>query len=323
MAKDVVYTNGVIAVREQSLLGGKISKLCEATADEAFRSVVESGFGRGADAQSVLEFEKLLFADGRELDAFIREYAPTPADSAYFLVPRDFHNAKAAFKAIYADGNFKEMQAPAGLIDADEIYAAIKENDFTSLYDGLKEACEDASELFSDEDKPVTGTKLGVLFESAKNKRLLKVCGKNGFLKKLITARADMTNILTAMRVKTPECAAENFVSGGTVGFEKLQKLTGAEPERAAALFDGTPYADFVKACLEAKAEGKPCTKAELMRDNLETDFLGAHRYELKKSQPFLYYVLRRRAENANLRIIFVCLMAGMDEADVKARLRG
>ena len=95
------------------------------------------------------------------------------------------------------------------------------------------------------------------------------------------------------------------------------------EAEKAARAFDGTQYADFVKTCFADKTEGKPCAQAELMRDNLETDFLGAHKYELKKSQPFLYYVLRRRAENANLRIIFVCLMAGMDEGDIKSRLRG
>lgn len=58
------------------------------------------------------------------------------------------------------------------------------------------------------------------------------------------------------------------------------------------------------------------------MRDNLEIDFLAAKKYELKSTQPFLYYVLRRRAENSNLRILFVCLLAGMSEGDIKRRLR-
>lgn len=324
MARDVVYTNGVIAVKEQSLLGAKLNKLCEGSADEAFRAVIESGFGKGAEAQSVFGYENLLSADERDLDLFIREYAPTAADEAYFLVPRDFHNAKAAIKANYATGDFDEMKAPSGLIPAEQILSCVKENDFSPLYDGLRQACEGAAALFSEErETKATGAEIGIIFENAKNQRLLKVCARNRFLKKLIQTKADMTNILTAMRAQTPEYALNNYVSGGKLSFDKLQLLMENEAEKAARAFDGTPYADFVKICFADKTEGKPCAQAELMRDNLETDFLGAHKYELKKSQPFLYYVLRRRAENANLRIIFVCLMAGMDEGEIKSRLRG
>ena len=63
-------------------------------------------------------------------------------------------------------------------------------------------------------------------------------------------------------------------------------------------------------------------TEAERGLDSLETRLLAEHRYELKKTQPFLYYVFRRRAENANLRIVFVCLLAGMEERQIKSRLR-
>ena len=40
------------------------------------------------------------------------------------------------------------------------------------------------------------------------------------------------------------------------------------------------------------------------------------------RNQPFLYYVFRRRAENADVRILFVCLLAGMKDYEIKARLR-
>ena len=85
---------------------------------------------------------------------------------------------------------------------------------------------------------------------------------------------------------------------------------------------DGTGYEKFLEICLEDKKNGLPLTRAELIRDNLEIDFLAERKYELKRTQPFLYYVLRRRAENANLRILFVCLLSGMNESDIKKRLR-
>ena len=50
--------------------------------------------------------------------------------------------------------------------------------------------------------------------------------------------------------------------------------------------------------------------------------FFSRIKYELKNTQPFLYYVYRRRIENANVRILFVCLLAGLSETDIKKRLR-
>ena len=151
---------------------------------------------------------------------------------------------------------------------------------------------------------------------------LAKSCAKNLTLKKLLAQKADMTNILTALRSQSAQQAEKNYVAGGRLKAEKINALFEVDGEKRERLLDGTGYANFLKTCLEAKAEGKPLTEAELMRDNAECDYLSANRYALKRSQPFLYYVLRRRAENANVRILFVCLLAGMDEGAIKRRLR-
>ena len=90
---DTAYTNGVIAAREKYLLKDKLYRLCELTAEDAFRALIESGFGAGALAESVYEYEKLIAAEEASLDGFVREYAPSPAEKAYLLSPRDFHNA--------------------------------------------------------------------------------------------------------------------------------------------------------------------------------------------------------------------------------------
>ena len=101
MARDLLYTNGVIAAREKYLLKDKILKLCEGSAEEAFRTLAESGFGKGAEVSSVYDFERLVTADEEAIDAFIREYAPSQGELNYLLSERDFHNAKAIIKAYY------------------------------------------------------------------------------------------------------------------------------------------------------------------------------------------------------------------------------
>lgn len=321
MAKDVLYTNGVIAAREPSLLGGKLLRLCETTAEEAFKSLTESGFGRGADAVSVHEYEKLLAADARAVDEFIREYAPTNAEKAYFLAPRDFHNAKALIKAKHTGAELSPMLAPDGLFTVGEIDECVKSGDYSPLYPELSSALELAEKAFA-ESESASGAEIGAIFERACFKYLLNACKGNGLLKKFVAARADMTDILTAMRSQTPEYAATNYVGGGKLGTKDLEVLFCGDAQKAVEYFEKTPYAEFVKLCFAAKEEGKPLTAAEKALADLEYEYLSERKYELKSRQPFIYYVLRRRAENANLRIIFVCLLAGMDENYIKSRLR-
>ena len=140
MAKDVTYINGVIAVKETALLGGKLIKMCSATAEEAFRTLTESGFGKGSAARSAFEYEKLLEEDLDEINSFVREYAPSEAEKAYFLAPFDFHNAKALLKSKYTGANPQPMLAPDGLIPCATIARCVENADYFPIYGRLKEA---------------------------------------------------------------------------------------------------------------------------------------------------------------------------------------
>ena len=128
-----------------------------------------------------------------------------------------------------------------------------------------------------------------------------------------------MTNILTALRSSEPEYAQKSYVEGGKLSVKQLDALFGENIEKA---LKGTPYDAFLKKCLRDKAEGRPLTAAEKVFESYETEFFAEKKYELLKSQPFLYYVFRSRAEHANVRILFVCLLAEMREVDIKKRLR-
>ncbi len=324
MLKSLDYINGVIAAKEVYLLSDRISKLCDVSAEDAFRTVSEGGFGKGADAVSVYDYEKLLYADEHDLDAFIREYAPTNAELGYLLSPRDFHNAKAILKAHYLNGNAEKMLAPEGLLSIETIMRCISDGNYKPLGEELAAACAEAAKLFGEENAAeASGAEVGVIFERALYARLNSVCTRNSMLKKLTAKRSDMTDILTAVRSKTPEYAANNYILCGKLKAEQLEEIFVDDAEKAARALEGTGYEKFLRICLEDKNSGLPLTRAEIIRDNLEIDFLAERKYELKRAQPFLYYVLRRRAENANLRIIFVCLLAGMDESEIKKRLRG
>ena len=322
MALDVGYTNGVIAAREKYLLKEKITRLCELSAEEAFRALLESGFGGGAEtATSVYEYEKLIAAEEEKIDAFIREYAPSEAEKAYLLSARDFHNAKALVKAKFLGTDIERMLAPEGMVSIALISACLESGNYAELEavnSHLAGACTRSTQILAEDP---SGFKVGEIFEQALYEYLFSVAKSKRVLKALLTAKADMTNILTAIRCADAESAATHYLPIGSLKEEQLNALFDSE-EKAEETFKKTPYVDFVQLCLQAKAKGLPATQAERLRDGYDAAYFSQRKYELEKNEPFLYYVYRRRLENANVRIVFVCLLAGLSEGDVKKRLR-
>ena len=311
---DPVYTNGVIAVKERSLLGDKIIRFTEMSAEEVLRALHESGFGSGAESP---EGEALCEAEERSLDAFIREYAPSNTELKYLLSPSDFHNAKALTKAAKLNTNAEKLLAPVGLVAIADISAAISKKDYSNLSGELAEALKKA---FEDED--LTGAEIGAIFDAAQYKHLQKLCKWRIVLKKLLAGRVDRLNILTAMRADSREFAEKLFIEGGKLGKKQWDIVFSEDKEVRAKALDNTPYKQFYSLCLAAKENGLPFTEAERALESFESEYFAERKYELEGREPFLYYVFRRRAEIQNVRIILVCLNAGLSAQDIKRRLR-
>lgn len=315
--KDSAYTNGVIAVKEKKLLKDKLIKMISLSEEEALRLLCESGFGGGDSSRCV---EELALADERDIDAFIREYAPSEEAEEYLLSPRDFHNAKAVVKARYLKTDPAPMLGSDGKFSAADIVRLIEAGETEKLGKELGGAVRAAEALLEGENP--SGAEVGFLFDAAQFDYLSRVLKKFGVLKRLLARRADMTNLLTYFRAATAEEAEKFFVSGGSLKKSDLSCVfTGTEGTLKA--FDKSEYKDFVKKLCNAKDLNKPFTEGEKKLESFETDFFSEKPYELSGQGNFLYYVFRRRAENENVRIVFVCLRAGLSEAEIKERLRG
>ena len=163
-----------------------------------------------------------------------------------------------------------------------------------------------------------SGAEIGAALDKALYAHLFKACKGSALLKKLLVGKVDRLNILTALRSSDKEFAESLYLAGGKLKAETLGELFNGDGEE----LKRTPYATFYQSALSAKEAGKPFTEAERMLDSFEAEYFAAHKYELSGKEPFLYYVFRRRAEIANVRILLVCLNAGLEEAEIKKRLR-
>ena len=322
MANDLTYVNGIIAVKENSLLKDKILTFCEMSAESAFRALGETGFLKNTDVTSVFEYEKVLQADEKDIDEFAREYAPNNAISTYFFAPRDFHNAKALLKAKYLNTEADKMLAPEGLLSLETLKNVVDGEKAEGVYPELIAAVNSAVELFEKDGESTSGAEVGRIFEQSLYTCLLTACRHNFLLKKLLVQKVDMTNIPITMRANPPEYAANNVLSGGKIPVDKLLLLFSENEEKAERALDNTYLEKFWKECCKTRKTGLPFMKTEKSVSSLEIDFLSEHKYELKRSQPFMYYIFRRRIENENVRIVLSCLLAGLSADEIKARLR-
>ena len=319
MKKDFAYTNGVIAVRETRLLRDKTERLIEMSAEEGLRFLRENGFGAAFEG-GVHAFEDLAAAEEAELDAFVREYAPSEAAVLYYFLPRDFHNAKALIKAKAVGADGAGWLAPEGTIPLSELRERIETRRYGGLSAELSDALTKAEELLA--EKEVSGTALGALFERALCSALGRRCKKSSAAAGLLARRTDMINLLTCFRAGDPERAKPLLLPCGTLREEQLARVFERDAESVSRAFEHTPYRAFVESCLSAREKGAPYTAAERMRDRLDTEYFAERRFELRGEEPFYYYVFRRRAEIADVRIFFVCRLAGMSAAEIGKRLR-
>ena len=312
--KDSAYTNGVIAVKEKKLLKEKLVRMCSMSEEEALRLLLDSGFGG-----EYSEPEELILADEREIDLFVREYCPSKEAEEYLLAPRDFHNAKALMKARHLGCDPTPLLGSNGKFTSDEIAKCIEAGDTAKLNKELHEAVQEASALL--EGTP-SGAEVGFVFDRALFRYLDRVLKKFGVCRKLLVRRVDMLNLLTYFRSESKEEAEKYYLSGGSLTKTKLACVFAGLDE-VKKVFDKGEYREFVKKLVAAREGEKPFTEAEKMLESFETDFFSEKPHELTGQGVFLHYIFRRRAENANVRIVFVCLKAGLSEAEIKKRLRG
>lgn len=317
---DTIYTNGVIAVKEKSLLKDKILRLCEMRIDEAFRMLLDSGFGGGA-TDNVYEYEQLLQAETTALDSFIRAYSPSSTEQAYFLLPQDFHNAKALFKARILGESADKMLVEPGLFEIDVLKNCIDGKNYDGLMGvpALADTCKACEESL---ETGVSGVDVGSIFQRGLYEALFTIVKRKRALRTLLGVKIDMTNILTALRSGDEDTASKQYLLGGSLSKRQLEVLFQEDVERVQKAFNDTPFKGFIQLCMKAKEKGLPYVEAEKYRDGYDLSALEKRKFDLVKNEPFLYYVYRRKAEIANVRIVLACKLAGLDEVQIKNRLR-
>lgn len=313
--KDFAYAVARIRCKELTLLDGAfLEQLVSARdEDECLRLLTEKGW-EPAPA------EEMLAAEEEKTWALIRELVPDrPELFDALLYEADFHNMKAAVKAVFMNADPARLFLPRGTADAMELYRAVKERDWEALPEHLREA---GLEAFDTLLHTRDGQLCDVILDRAALDAIRAAAKRSGsellesWAERRVAA-ADMKTAVRCARTKKPLSFVQRALAPcATLDVEALAQAAVEGEETLAAFLAGTPYAETAKALEESfSAFERRC-------DNLLIEEIRPQKYNPFTISPLAAYVLARENEVKCVRVILSGKRNGLPEESIREKVR-
>ena len=314
--KNAEYVGAVCSFREKSIISQeKFEKMLSMSLPEAVKTLKDSGFGGGIETTDA---ESLIRAEEDNLISFIKEYAPNDNFINFKLLNYDYHNANSIVRAVNLNINQEKMLIREGRFSYNELssFIASGEGDIESKF--LKEAIIEAKKLF--ESGKATGAKLDDIFLKAKYQEALSLVKKEKSLKAFVQAEIDGANVSTAIRSQNAEFLKEAFILGGNISLSDLVYFI--ETGKLTNSLKASVFGSVLLKTLADFKKGKALVEFEKVKDDYALSTLIKDKYTVAGYDIFYLYCYYKENEIKNARIVTVGLSAGLDKADVKARMR-
>lgn len=304
----IKYANAVAAVKamENTLLTKKdMEQFISAASADEINSLVSAKKGGNVSLESVWEM--------------LRDYAPDSRELEILLYRNDFHNLKAALKAIISGREPQNYYIRPTNLDLNHLAQAISAKDYSSLPDFISETAEQAYEL-------VTGTSDGQLTDTFIDTSALTAMQRSSadfggeFMQKyanLVTVCADIKTAYRLSRMKKNRSFIESAVCGSSeIDKEALVRETLGGTENLLNFLESTPYSDTVPLLRNSPA------RFEKWCDDVIMELAETAGMKSFGTEPLIAYYIAAEAEIKNLRIITVCRESGADKETITERMR-
>lgn len=313
--KEFAYAVARIRCKEMTLLDSAFLEQLVGAKDEddCLRLLVEKGW-ESAPA------EEMLDAEEEKTWALIRELVPDqPELFDALLYEADFHNAKAAVKAVCMNADPARLFLPRGTADAMELYRAVKEREWDALPEHLREAAHEAFDtLLHTQD----GQLCDVILDRAALDAILAAAKRSGsdllesWAERKVAA-ADMKTAVRCARTGKPLSFARRALAPcATLDVDALAQAAAEGEEELTAYLAGTPYAETAKALEES------FSTFERRCDNLLIEEIRPQKYNPFTVSPLAAYVLARENEIRCVRVILSGKRNGLSEQSIREKVR-
>ena len=276
-------------------------------------------------SKSKAEYNSLISAKGSEQATLedvwdmLRAYAPNDRELEILLYKNDFHNLKAALKAVISGKEPQHYFIRPTNLDLDKLVVAIKSKEYEDLPEYIRKTAQEAYELLT---RTLDGQLSDSVIDTAALEAMQRAAYRHGgkFMRRYAEMTALYADIKTAYRcalMKKPKSFIET-AAGGTSELDK-DSLVKAALEGVDGLFaylENTQYSDAAKLLRESPA------KFEKLCDDEMIELAQTSRMTAFGTEPLAAYYLAKEAEIKNLRIISVCKESGTDRETITERMR-
>lgn len=276
-------------------------------------------------SKSKAEYNSLISAKGSEQATLedvwdmLRAYAPNDRELEILLYKNDFHNLKAALKAVISGKEPQHYFIRPTNLDLDKLVVAIKSKEYEDLPEYIRKTAQEAYELLT---RTLDGQLSDSVIDTAALEAMQRAAYRHGgeFMRRYAEMTALYADIKTAYRCALMK-KSKSFIETAVCGTSELDKdsLVRAALEGVDGLFaylENTQYSDAAKLLRESPA------KFEKLCDDEMIELAQTSRMTAFGTEPLAAYYLAKEAEIKNLRIISVCKESGTDRETITERMR-
>ena len=314
----------LIRVWESKLLGRtQYDRLIDSDSlDEALKFLQETPYG------SFLEngdFETALNAAAKNMYSDITKATPYEILVDFMRVKYDYHNIKSLIKGKILEKDFSHILISTGIMNADELKAAINNDELKDLPTVMKEAIEATLEDYEATKDP---QRIDIILDKYMFIHMRQIVKdiNHEFINKYLTILIDLTNIKTLLRVKKLNKEAAFFrdllIEGGKIDKKTFNELYSDSIEGISHRLKSTEYGDMIKDSMEHYAKTNSLAILEKNMDNYLMNYMKKAKFINLGPEPIVVYMFARETEIKNIRIILVGKLNKVSENLIRERLR-
>ncbi len=313
--KDTEYAYAVAYMKtleNKMLTKSDIEMLINASGyKEALKLLKDKGYGK-TDSDLV---EDILKEELSKTWKEVLEATPAEAPLEILKYKNDFHNLKTILKAFVTGVDWKGLMLEPSVVEAKDLYEAVKTADFSGLPEFLKEAAVFGYRIVTQEHD---GQALEIYIDKMAYLAMAKRSEGNDFLVRWVDLNIFFADILILLRAsgKSSEFIKRALIPTKSIDIDELAKKGSEGKEAIEGILLKHGFGDAIEALDNSYSE------FEKWCDNKKIEILRREKNKFFGYEPIMAFLLGKEAEIQAVRIILSGHKSGILPEIIRERLR-
>ena len=294
---DYPYANGTIKALETKIQD-RSKLLVLSKYDKAEFVKVLLAMNYGTEGTTV---EDIINSELKKVKNTIDELTPNKEDTDLFYLTTDAQNIKILYKIKQFNLDKFELLSNDGSMIKESLVEAIIDNNYENLTKKEKKLIERLDKVLEEIDSP---KKLSAVIDNEIYRFAISKT-KNKVLKKYLTIKIDVTNLLSLLRAENLnwklDSYYEMFIEGGTISKEVFASIYKEDIAKKAKLLSEY-YEEKISKLLNNNLS---FNRIEIIFNRFILEQMEIDKFEPLDIGPMIYYYLLKQAEAQNIRILY------------------